>query len=282
MRLGDGFVDSPYVEDALRVLPEVEDPRARTSVMLSITYCLALQCEFMRASELAYQMLTEVDSYQLEFARPHAAWNVAFVELGMRQFSSADRHLRAVEDAVRAHPHPHHLLNARVLRARLFMELRRFEDAYKQVRTPVEEAATPAMHGEYTATRALVLSLLGRDEEALDVAATATSTSISSEVQLLAGGVSAIVAIRNGNDVEASTLIDMARAKRTWAPVICCLRASPMLYESLAKQDDARPHLEWLFARSNDLALARKAGFRTRSERAHERYSRLVSWRCSG
>ena len=50
------------------------------------------------------------------------------------------------------------------------MELRRFEDAYKQVRTPVEEAATPAMHGEYTATRALVLSLLGRDEEALDVA----------------------------------------------------------------------------------------------------------------
>ena len=270
MRLGDGFVDSPYVEDALRVLPEVEDPRARTSVMLSITYCLALQCEFMRASELAYQMLTEVDSYQLEFARPHAAWNVAFVELGMRQFSSADRHLRAVEDAVRAHPHPHHLLNARVLRARLFMELRRFEDAYKQVRTPVEDAATPAMHGEYTATRALVLSLLGRDEEALDVAATATSTSISSEVQLLAGGVSAIVAVRNGNDVEASTLIDMARAKRTWAPVICCLRASPTLYESLAKQDDVRPHLEWLFARSNDLALARKAGFRTRSERAHE------------
>ena len=267
MRIGDGFVDSPYVDDALRVLSEIEDPRARTSVMLTITYCLALQCEFARASELAYQMLAEVDSYELEFARPHAAWNVAFVELGIRRFSSADKHLRAVEDAVQAHPHPHHLLNARVLRSRLFMELARFDEAYKQVRSPVEDAATPAMHGEYIAMRALVLSLLGADEEALDVAAAATNTSISSEVQVLTSGVSAIVNARNGNDAAASTLIDMARTKRTWAPVICCLRASPMLYQSLVKQDDVRPHLEWLFARSNDLALARKAGFRTRTDR---------------
>ena len=150
------------------------------------------------------------------------------------------------------------------------MELARFEDAYKQVRSPVEDAATPAMHGEYIATRALALSLLGLDEEALDVATTAKNTSISSEVAVLTSGVSAIVAARNGNDVQASTIIDVARAKRTWVPVICCLRASPALCESLAKQDDVRPHLEWLFARSNDLALARKAGFRTRTDRCPE------------
>jgi ATP/maltotriose-dependent transcriptional regulator MalT len=267
MRIGSGFIDSPFVEDALRALPKVEDPRARTSVMLTITYCLALQCEFARAKELAQQMLAEVDAYQLEFARPHAAWNLAFVELGMRRFSAADRHLRAVEDAVHANPHPHHLLNARVLRSRLLMELARLEDAYKAVRTSVEGAATPAMHGEYIATRALVLSLLGLDQEAVEMAAVATRISISSEVQVLADGVSSIVAARNGDDVGASKLMETARTNRTWEPVVCCLRASPKLFASLAGQDDLRPQLEWLFARSNDRALARRAGFRTRTNR---------------
>jgi DNA-binding NarL/FixJ family response regulator len=123
------------------------------------------------------------------------------------------------------------------------------------------------MHGEYVAMQSLALSLLGRDEEALDVAAVATRTSISSEVHVLTAGVSAIVASRHGDDERASTFIDTARTRRTWEPVICCLRASPILCASLAKQDDIRPQLEWLFARSNDRALARKAGFRTRSDR---------------
>ncbi len=267
MRIGDGFVDSPYVEDALRVLPKIEDPRARASVMFTVTYCLALQCEFVRARDLAHQTLADIDSYQLEFARPHATWNLAFIELGMREFSAADRNLRAVEAAVQANPHPHHLLNARVLRSRLLMELARFDEAYDEVRSSVDGAATPAMHGEYIAMRALALSLLGRDTEALDAADVATRTSISSEVQVLTAGVSSIVAAAHGDDAGACTFIDIACTRRTWEPVICCLRASPTLCASLTKQDDIRPQLEWLFARSNDLALARKAGFRTRTDR---------------
>ncbi len=195
--------------------------------MLTVTYCLALQCDFTRASELAYQMLAEVDSYQLQFAltsrrlerRVRRTWN-ATVLLRRPTLARSRRCGPCIS-------HPHHLLNARVLRSSLFMELARFEDAYKQVRSPVEDAATPAMHGEYIATRALALSLLGLDDEALDVATTARNTSISSEVHVLTSGVSAIVAARNGDDVQASRLIDNARARRTWVPVICCLRASP-------------------------------------------------------
>ena len=267
MRIGEGFVDSPYVEDALRVLPTVEDPRSRTGVMLTVTYCLALQCQFVSAKQLAQQMQQEVDSYELDFARPHAAWNLAFVDLGMRRFNSADRYLRTVEDAVYTNPHAHHVLNARVLRARLLMQLARFEDAFEQVRPLVDDAATPAMHGEYIATRGLALSLLGLDDEALQAAALAEQTSISSEVKVLVGGIASIIAARHGDHTVSRTLLDLARATRTWEPVACCLRASPQLYESLANQDDLRADLEWLFARSNDRALARKAGFRTRATR---------------
>ena len=256
MRLGGGFVESPYIDDALRVLPRVKDPRARTSVMLTLTYCLALQCEFARARELARQMLEEVEAYQLEFARPHAAWNLAFVELGMREFSPANRHLRVVENAVEEYPHAHHLLNARVLRSQLLMQLARFEEALSQVLIAVNDAATPAMHGEYVATRGLALSLLGLDEEAIDAGHLAQRTSISCEVQVLTSGISAVIAARNGDATGARTLIDAAIQTRAWEPVLCCLRASPELCEALASQDDIRPHLEWLFTRSNDLGLA--------------------------
>ena len=47
----------------------------------------------------------------------------------------------------------------------------------------------PAMHGEYIATRALALSLLNRSDEALEAAAVAARTSISSEVRVLIDGV---------------------------------------------------------------------------------------------
>jgi ATP/maltotriose-dependent transcriptional regulator MalT len=267
MRIGSGFVDSPHLSDALRVLPEIEDPRARTSVLLTLTYSLALQCEFARAEEMADRMLAEVEAFQLEFGRPHAEWNLAFVHLGLRRFSSADQHLQIVEQTLQTHPLGHHLLNARVLRSRMLMQVARRDEAYDQVRHPINAAATPAMHGEYIATRALALSLLGREQEAADAAELATRTSIASEVHVLAAGVAAVSAAKAGDHSKTAVVLEEARARKTWEPAICCLRACPALAASLANQDDQRQSLEWLFERTNDLALARKAGFRTRSTR---------------
>ncbi|MFL5952640.1 MAG: LuxR C-terminal-related transcriptional regulator [Gaiellaceae bacterium] len=268
MRIGSGFVESPFVEDALLALPRIEDPRVRTSVLTTLTYSLALQCEYERALELAEQMIGETEAFGLQFARPHGQWNLAFVKLGLRRFTESDRLLQAMEAELRIHHVGHSLLNARVLRSRLLMQIGRRDEAYTHVRYPFPDKVSPPMYGEYIATRALSLSLLGRSEAALEDADAATSTSVSSEVHVLAEGARSIIAAESGDDDGARSVLVAADQRRVWDPAILCLRASPVLAASLARQDDLRGRLGWLYERTNDTALARRAGLRTRTHRA--------------
>jgi DNA-binding NarL/FixJ family response regulator len=268
MRIGPGFVPSPYVQDALRVLPQVEDPRARTSVMATLTYTLGLQCEYDLAEEVAERMLSESDAFGLDFARPHGQWNLAFVKLGLRKFAEVDRLLQAIEAEVQQRHLGHHVLNARVLRSRLFMQMARFSDALLQVSNPVNDSAAPSMHAEYMATRALALSLVARPDEASQTADLAISMSDSCDAQVLAIGARAVVAAEFGDADGARQLIVAARKRCVWDSAICCLRASPTLADSLARQDDLRTELQWLYNRTRDSALARRAGFRTRTNRS--------------
>jgi LuxR family transcriptional regulator, maltose regulon positive regulatory protein len=267
MRIGSGFSDSAYIEDALRVLPNIADPRARTSVLVTLTYSLGLQCEYEAALTLSTQMLSETEAFGLEFARPHGEWNRAFVMLGLRRFAEANRSLVRIEEIQRHQPLGHHTLNARALRARLLMQLARAPEAFELVRRPIVERASPAMVAEYTATRGLALALLGRVDEAENAVAEACATSISSEIQVLVQGVRAISAIGTGNSTAALGLLELARNRRVWDPVVCCLRASPALADQLAERDELRSELASLYQRSGDDGLARRAGLRSMSLR---------------
>jgi LuxR family transcriptional regulator, maltose regulon positive regulatory protein len=267
MRIGSGFADSAYADDALRVLPNIADPRARTSILVTLTYSLGLQCEYESALTLSTQMLSETEAFGLEFARPHGLWNRAFVLLGLRRFAEANRSLVRIEEIQRQQPLGHHTLNARALRARLLMQLARVPEAFELVRQPIVDKASPAMIAEYVATRGLALALLGRVDEAESAVAEASATSISSEIQVMVQGVRAISAVRTGDSRPALSLLELARARRVWDPVVCCLRASPALADHLAEHDELRAELTWLYQRSRDDGLARRAGFRSMSFR---------------
>ncbi len=267
MRIGPGFSDSPYLEDALRVLPHVEDPRARTSVMVTLSYCLGLQAEYPRAAEIARRMLDEAEAFGLEFARPHGEWNVAFAALGMRHFADADHALQRVEDSLARRHLGHHVLNARVLRARLLMQQARHDEAYALVRDPINDAAAPSMHAEYVAVRAIALAVRGEHRAALDSADLATSISISSEVNVLSEGAKAIVAVERGEAKEAMRLLIAAQNTRIWDPLVCCVRSSPTLAAALIQCEQARPDLERLYNKTNDFGLARRGHLRSRNVR---------------
>ena len=62
-------------------------------------------------------------------------------------------------------------------------------------------------------------------------------------------------------------MVGLADRLQVWDPVVAALRSEPTLADLLATQDQARPLLQRLYESSNDLALSRKAGFRTRSGR---------------
>jgi ATP/maltotriose-dependent transcriptional regulator MalT len=190
------------------------------------------------------------------------------ISLGLRRFGDAERSLQAVEDAATRSHDQRQVVNARSLRARLLLQTGQLDAALKQVRTEVDVRLIPSWLGEYLGTRALVLACLGRRTEALDAAAHAVATSRAIEVRLLAAAARAVNAAGEADVLPVSSLINEAVTLGVWDPVVCALRASPALANSVASTGSLRSHLEGVYQRSHDHALARRAGFRTRATRA--------------
>jgi ATP/maltotriose-dependent transcriptional regulator MalT len=102
----------------------------------------------------------------------------------------------------------------------------------------------------------------------MQAAAQAVATSRAVEVRLLAAAARAIIAAGETGSLPVTTLINDATALAVWDPVVCALRASPELANTVASDDTFRSSLEDVYQRSHDHALARRAGFRTRATRA--------------
>jgi DNA-binding NarL/FixJ family response regulator len=137
--------------------------------------------------------------------------------------------------------------------------------ALEQVLSEVSFRLVPHWLGEYLGTRALVLACLARPNEALTAADRALKTSRAAEVRILAACARAICAA-NANDASAAqALANQATALGVWDPVVSALRSSPVLAEAFANDGSVRPTAELLYQRTHDSALAKRAGFRTRS-----------------
>ena len=85
------------------------------------------------------------------------------------------------------------------------------------------------------------------------------------EVRVLAAAAIALASVEDGDESAALDLINIATELGVWDPVVCALRTSQSLAALLASQPHLHPLLQDIYARSNDLGLARQAGFRTRS-----------------
>jgi DNA-binding CsgD family transcriptional regulator len=114
----------------------------------------------------------------------------------------------------------------------------------------------------------MALATAGRSEQGRRTAREALNISRMAEVQMLAMAANSIADARDGNISAASTLLEQGNRLGVWDPVICALRACPALADGLAERAQWRSVLEPLYASSGDLSLARKAGFRTRSNRS--------------
>jgi ATP/maltotriose-dependent transcriptional regulator MalT len=213
-------------------------------------------------------LMDDVEEFDLEFARPHAAWTSALVRLGVRKFGETERLLQSLEDAVAAGHAAADGVNARALRARLLLQTGQPERAVEITTEPVVERLYPSWLAEYLATNALALACIGDESQSLAASAEAARLSRVVEVRMLVATARAILNARDGDIDAASTLLDEATSLGAWDPVVCGLRASRPLADALAAHKPSRSRLEWLYSASNDLGLARRAGFRTRSTRS--------------
>jgi LuxR family maltose regulon positive regulatory protein len=262
-RFNEGFSSPLAIQEGLRAISHARDPRARSSLLFTATYVLALQAEYEHARELAIQVREEIQSFGLDFARPLSEWNDAFISVGLRKFGQAERALQRVEDAAMRTRLGYHVLNARVLRARLALATGDIDSALAAVRMRDREVAIPSLHGEYLATRALVLAVHGDRNDARSSAAAATAMTTAVEVRVLAQATQAI--LEQDNPEEGDRLIELATSLNVWDPVVAALRACPPLSDFLASRQETRDALEALYLRTRDVTLQRRAGFRTRS-----------------
>jgi LuxR family maltose regulon positive regulatory protein len=267
-RFQEGFAAPLNIEEAIHALSSAEDPRGRSSFGFTAGYVLGLRGEYRRALELCRIADRDVQAFDLDFARPYGDWTFAFINLGLRKFGDTERSLQLVEDAAQARPLGYHVLNVRVLRARLALETAQPERALEYVTPRDQEGAIPSLHAEYLATRGLVLGVLNRRAEAISAARQAERLSTAVEVRVLASATRAVVGAVNNDIAATRQVLTLASSLGTWDPVVAAVRSSPELAEALASIEEFRPKLADVYSASNDLALARRAGLRTRSSRA--------------
>lgn len=265
-RLEEGLAAPLNLEEALHACSLVEDPRARTSFTYGAAYVLAQQGQYRLADTWLTLMWTDVEKFDLEFARPLGLWTRALIRLGMRRFGEAERSLQSLEDSAAAHADERHELNARILRARLLLQTGKQADAAKLTTRDCPARVYPSWHGEYLATRAIALAASGDLSNAKAAANQALEVSRMVEVRMLVAAAEAIASA--GEEAAHDKLLRDATALGVWDPVVCAFRACASLADAAAGNAEWRDRIEQLYEASGDLGLARRAGFRTRSKRS--------------
>jgi ATP/maltotriose-dependent transcriptional regulator MalT len=250
-------------------LPRAEDPRARSAATYICSYALSSEAKYADASEWIDLCVADIREFDLQFAYPFAEWVRARIALGQRRFADAERALAELEDWSVGMNDRRHFLNARALRARLLLQTGDPEGAFRSVSGTADFPLSPSWRAEYLATRALALAVLGRATKADETALEACQATTCSEAHLLAEMARAIA---YPTEVQhRRRAIHQAQALSVWDPIVCGVRSSPLLADLLAEDDETRASVEALYAKTSDLALARRAGFRTRtSKSAHE------------
>lgn len=271
-RFEEGLAGDLRIAEAEHAYAEVKDPRVRSSYVYTVAYTLGQRAEYLHARSWLAMLWRDIDEFDLEFARPHALWASALVQLGLRRFGEAERSLQSLEDSIAnsqpMYRRPNEQVNAKSLRARLLIQTGKPAEAVELTREAPDECNYASWRAEYIATRSLALACVGDDTDALDAASAADATSRVAEVRTLTAASRAVVDARHGEIAAAATVFAIARGLGTWDPVVCALRASHDLSDGLADLDVTRDEVRRLYAASNDLGLARRAGFRTRSTRA--------------
>jgi DNA-binding NarL/FixJ family response regulator len=266
-RYGEGLRDPLPIEEPLHALQQVQDPLVRTGFTYSAAYSLAQRAEYQRAAEFLSLFARDVEEYSLGFASPHVQWTSALISLGLRKFGEADRALRAVERVAFETRHPEHALNARVLRARLLLQTGEAEEALNRLEVREEGPILPSWRAEHSASRALALACLGHADEAEANVRDAERITRCVEVKMLGAAARAVSSARAGDAKRPLALMELAERSAVWDPVVCAVRASPELADALSSAPHARSHLQQLWERTMDHALARRVGLRTRSPR---------------
>jgi DNA-binding CsgD family transcriptional regulator/tetratricopeptide (TPR) repeat protein len=261
----DGYTDSGIISECLLTLPAVSDPLASTSARWTFAYAYFLQTRHQEALSLLAEVSRDTETFRLSFVSPFVSWLQAGIALAKRDFGACSRALANAERSIEGRFIAFHDLNIRALRARMYLQTGRSEDALACVGTAPEEATLPSMRAEYLATRALILAVIGNSRGALEAADEAMATSQAVEVRVYSEAARCLTRTHAGDLESVDDLFLLARGTSTWDPLISVLRAAPNFASEAGRRDGTRFDLQALCERIDDRPLARQTNLRIRS-----------------
>jgi LuxR family maltose regulon positive regulatory protein len=256
-------VADPYLAELAARLP---DPWTTSGWSCVQGISAVLQARYEDAEAILRRTLNDLNELKLSFGIPHIECGLAAALLGQRQFSRCESLLRKIERRLDEKVNVHTELDLRTLRARLYLAQHRPEDAFELTIHDVVDPPGKAMHGEYLATRALSLAVLGDSAAAASAATRAEAMTRGVDTQVLCAAARAIVALTESDGVESKSrhLLAMCSTFGCWDGLVCAVRAAPALLPVLANDPSHTAELRATLLRSNDLALAKSAGLVTR------------------
>jgi DNA-binding CsgD family transcriptional regulator len=240
----------------------VEDPSLRCAFRTVYSYALALAAFYDDALTIASELISDARQNHVDFGLTYGDAVNAIALAGRRRFVEAhhalDRSLKAARrctDVVGEQ-------NVYATRVRLLLQEGRAAEACA-LEPPDVSSALPGIRGEVTASRGLALACIGRDEEALQLAADASLATQSLEVVVLAAAIDAVAKVRARETTAfdaACTVLELAIQRGGLDFFTTCYRASPDVLHLLLARPQTSDLVVFALARAQDRALAARVG----------------------
>jgi ATP/maltotriose-dependent transcriptional regulator MalT len=195
---------------------------------------------------------------RLRFTVPFFRRIDAVVALGLRHFPRCRQLLARLEREGQQSDDPFVKLEARLLRARLFLAQGLHEKAISTLREQPERFPWESERGEYFAIWALALACIG-NAGATRLAHEASSLGATVEIGVLVPFVRAVEALRAQEQRALEVAQQAFRSAHAIGNIdafVTAYRAYPPLLEALAQKTENRPLLRTMLENANDTSLA--------------------------
>jgi LuxR family maltose regulon positive regulatory protein len=249
-----------FAESRLALVNRAEDPYASTAMLNGLAYGLNLTGRYSEALAMADRELDIADAFGLGFVEPHAQTNRAFALTALRRFGDAGRALGVIEKRLRDGADPYLAAERTVRRAVLEIGRGDLSRAADHLAAGVHPRAGKRSKAEHCAVNAIILSGLGRIEEAEDRVKQARRLSETLEIRALLAASSLIRAALAGRDAEVSDAYEQIVESEVMyvLPIAwrACFRVASSLLSDSRRHDVVLP----LLLNANDTAIARRAG----------------------
>jgi LuxR family maltose regulon positive regulatory protein len=252
----------PNLSEGARIVGQITDPWVKSAWGHLHGYALVLDARYVEAAAILRGVREELKEIGFSFALHHLEWTLAASELGLRHFSRCEALLRRVERRSEHSRDPYSQLNVCALQARVHLAQQRPREALEITQDDFDNPPSRAMYGEYLATRALALAVVGDSSGAVDAAREAVRLTRSVEVRILSFSAIAVSSRHDEDLVQESilALLDEASGAGAWDGLVCMVRAVPEMITLMSAAGSHRSELGEVLLRANEFGLAKMVG----------------------